>query len=67
MSTRQWFQNDDFDSSLPEALSEECARVYGRDRVGVEFAQALAAFLDIPQSRAILEDAIHVHCGKERL
>lgn len=64
--TRQWFMDDEFDTPLPEALSAECARVYGRGPVGVGFAQGLAAFLAIPQSHAVMVDAMGV-ANSERL
>ena len=55
---RQWFWDDEFETPLPPSVAEECARVYGRGRIGVDFAQSLAAFLAIRESAAILTEAL---------
>jgi hypothetical protein len=46
-TTKQWFMDDEFETPLPPEVAAECARVYGRGEVGVDFAQGLAAFLAI--------------------
>lgn len=55
----EWFMDDEFVTPLPGKLSEEVGRVFGRGQVGINFAQALAAFLAIPESRATLKEALY--------
>lgn len=47
MTVEQWFHDEEFDTPLPEVLSTAVAKCYGTGPLGVDFAQGLAAFMDI--------------------
>lgn len=49
MTTGQWFHDEDFDfdTRLPDDVSEEVKRIYGAGPIGKDFAQGLASFLAI--------------------
>ena len=46
-SCSTWYMTEDFQVEMPEYVIQMVSNFYGKSRVGVEFAQMLASFLDV--------------------
>lgn len=55
---RAWYMDEEFEAWMPPVLSSELARFYGMGWIGRDYAQAFAAFLDVPACRQVMREAL---------